>query len=119
MKRSEINRIILDADEFIKSRGFHLPPSAYWSIDNWQTKGLEAREIVDNALGWDITDFGRGNYASVGLFLFTLRNGSPENVRRGQGKTYAEKIMILDVDQVTPMHFHWVKTEDIINRSIY
>ena len=117
MKRSEINRIILGADKFIRSRGFHLPPFAYWSVDDWRTKGLEAREIVENGLGWDITDFGGGDYASVGLCLFTLRNGSPDNVRRGQGKTYAEKIMIVDVDQVTPLHFHWVKTEDIINRG--
>ncbi len=25
--------------------------------------------------------------------------------------------MIVDVDQITPMHFHWNKTEDIINRG--
>jgi D-lyxose ketol-isomerase len=46
-----------------------------------------------------------------------LRNGSPENVRTGKGVLYAEKIMIVGVDQVTPLHFHWVKTEDIINRG--
>jgi hypothetical protein len=51
------------------------------------------------------------------LFLFTLRNGRPENLRRGQGKIYAEKIMIVGVDQITPMHFHWSKSEDIINRG--
>jgi D-lyxose ketol-isomerase len=25
--------------------------------------------------------------------------------------------MVLEADQVTPMHFHWLKTEDIINRG--
>jgi D-lyxose ketol-isomerase len=30
---------------------------------------------------------------------------------------YCEKIMIADEEQVTPMHFHWNKTEDIINRG--
>jgi D-lyxose ketol-isomerase len=117
MKRSEINAIIRDADAFFKERGFYLPPFAYWRPEDWATKGPEVREIVDNGLGWDITDFGQGDYQNLGLFLFTLRNGTPENLRRKQGKIYAEKIMIVDPDQVTPMHFHWDKTEDIINRG--
>lgn len=117
MKRSEINAIIRDTDAFIKSRGFYLPPFAYWTPEDWTTKGEEVREIVANRLGWDITDFGRGNYEKCGLFLFTLRNGNPKNWGTMQGKLYAEKIMIVDVDQVTPMHFHWKKSEDIINRG--
>jgi len=32
-------------------------------------------------------------------------------------KTYAEKIMIVEENQETPMHFHWSKLEDIINRG--
>ncbi len=117
MKRSEINTIMRDADAFIKERGFYLPPFAYWSPGDWASKGLEVREIVDNGLGWDITNFGQGDYRNLGLFLFTLRNGTPENLRSKHGKIYAEKIMIVDPDQVTPMHFHWAKTEDIINRG--
>ncbi len=117
MKRSEINAIIREADAFMKSHGFHLPPFAYWTPEAWAVKGGEVREIVENNLGWDITDFGSGNYEKVGLFLFTIRNGSPENLKTGQGKTYAEKVLIVDIDQVTPMHFHWHKTEDIINRG--
>ena len=31
MKRSEINELILLADGFIRSQGFHLPPFAYWT----------------------------------------------------------------------------------------
>ena len=117
MKRSEINAIIRDADAFIREHGFHLPPFAYWSPAEWETRGEEVREIVQNSLGWDITDFGQGDYRSKGLFLFTIRNGAPENVRTGKGKLYAEKIMIVGVNQLTPLHFHWVKTEDIINRG--
>jgi D-lyxose ketol-isomerase len=37
-------------------------------------KGKEYDEIRDNYLGWDITDFGSGDYHKQGLFLFTLRN---------------------------------------------
>ncbi len=117
MKRSEINEIMRRADAFIRKHGFHLPPFAYWSPAEWTTKGEEVREIVECELGWDITDFGRGDYGTYGLFLFTVRNGRPENLRTMQGKLYAEKIMIVDVDQITPTHFHWSKTEDIINRG--
>jgi D-lyxose ketol-isomerase len=117
MKRSEVNAIIQDADAFIRARGFHLPPFAYWSSRDWAARGTEAREIVENKLGWDITDFGSGDYRKTGLFLFTVRNGNPNNLKKMQGKIYAEKIMVVDVDQITPMHFHWGKMEDIINRG--
>lgn len=117
MKRSEINAIIKDADEFIRSHHFYLPPFAYWSPDEWRKKGPEVKEIVDNQLGWDITDFGRGDYKNIGLALFTIRNGHPDNLKQKRGKTYAEKILIVGVHQVTPMHFHWTKAEDIINRG--
>jgi len=117
MKRSAINTIIRQADAFMKAHGFYLPPFAYWSPDDWKKKGPEVSEIVENNLGWDITDFGSGNFEEVGLFLFTLRNGSLQNLKTGQGKTYAEKVLVTDVDQVTPLHFHWSKTEDIINRG--
>lgn len=117
MKRSELNAIIRDADAFIKSMGFRLPPFAYWTPQDWATKGEEVREIVENQLGWDITDYGLGDYKRMGLFLFTIRNGSPENLKTGKGKLYAEKILIVGENQITPMHFHWNKTEDIINRG--
>lgn len=117
MKRSEINRIMQEADEFIRSRGFHLPPFAYWTPDEWREKGEEVRAIVDGRLGWDITDFGEGDFENLGLFLFTLRNGSLEDLERGKGRVYAEKLLICEPAQITPFHFHWNKTEDIINRA--
>ena len=94
-----------------------MPPFAYWSPNDWRTKGEDAREIVEHQLGWDITDFGSGQFANVGLFLFTIRNGGPEELQARRGKLYCEKVMIVGVDQVTPMHFHWNKVEDIINRG--
>lgn len=117
MLRSEINAIMADADGFIRSHGFRLPPFAYWTPDSWRERGEEVREIADRSLGWDITDYGTGDFARVGLFLFTLRNGSPEALRSGQGKIYAEKLLISEADQIAPMHFHKIKTEDIINRG--
>jgi D-lyxose ketol-isomerase len=117
MKRSEINAIIRQADAFIRSRGYYLPPFAYWTPEDWKSKGAEVAEIVENKLGWDITDYGQGDFYKRGLFLFTVRNGSTKNWKTMQGKLYAEKIMIVEVDQITPMHFHWNKMEDIINRG--
>lgn len=117
MKRSEINAIMRSADQFIRERGFYLPPFAYWSAEEWSRKGPEAAEIAENQMGWDITDFGSGDFNKVGLFLFTVRNGKQSSLKTGQGKVYAEKILIVGVDQITPMHFHWNKMEDIINRG--
>jgi D-lyxose ketol-isomerase len=117
MKRSEINTIMREADAFIKSRGFYLPPFAYWTPADWAAKGPEVREIVENNLGWDITDFGSRDFTRCGLFLFTIRNGNPANLRTMQGKIYAEKLLISEENQITPFHFHWSKMEDIINRG--
>lgn len=117
MKRSEINAIIQSANAFIRAQGFYLPPFAYWKAQDWGEKGIEVSEIVESSLGWDITDFGLGDFARFGLFLFTLRNGNPQNLLSGRGKLYAEKIMVVEDGQTTPFHFHWSKMEDIINRG--
>lgn len=92
-----------------------LPPFAFWSAQQWRDVGEEADEIRACRLGWDITDFGSGQFPGIGLTLFTLRNGRVHDPRHT--KPYAEKIMLVGEGQVTPMHFHWKKTEDIINRG--
>lgn len=117
MKRSEINAILGNADAFMRAHGFHLPPFAHWTPAEWAAKGAEVSEIVECELGWDITDFGSGDFARVGLCLFAVRNGRVESLKTQRGKLYAEKIMVVDVGQITPLHFHWTKTEDIINRG--
>lgn len=117
MKRSEINKILRSTIQFIHDSHFALPPFAYWTPEEWGRRGEEVREIVDRKLGWDITDFGSGDFEKIGLFLFTIRNGSPENLKTLRGKLYAEKLLIIQVGQVTPMHYHACKMEDIINRS--
>ena len=116
MNRSEINNYIRQAKELFAQAGFNLPPFAYWSPEDWKSKGSEVDEIRENALGWDITDFGCGQFETKGLLLFTIRNGNYHNPKH-YPKKYAEKIMIVKSEQVTPMHFHWKKREDIINRS--
>lgn len=117
MKRSQINRIIEEGEAFMRTLRFVLPPFAYWTPAEWQTKGKESAAIVERRLGWDITDFGSGDFRGTGLFLFTLRNGDPADLRTGRGMLYGEKILIVEPDQLTPLHRHMVKTEDIINRG--
>jgi len=117
MKRSEINAILRSAKAFLAGHHFFLPPFAAWTPVDWQRKGREVREIVELQLGWDITDFGSGDFHKCGLLLFTLRNGRRTELPTMGGKTYAEKIMMAGAGQVTPLHFHWQKVEDIINRG--
>lgn len=115
MKRSEINSYLKEAEKFLAENKFFLPAWAFWSPAKWRSQGAECREIRECALGWDITDFGSGDFEHIGLLLFTLRNGSCGNP--DFAKTYAEKIMLVRTHQLTPTHFHWKKTEDIINRG--
>ena len=52
MKRSELNQIMKNAVEFIGEHKFLLPPFAFFSAEDWQTKGHDYDEIRDNMLGW-------------------------------------------------------------------
>ncbi len=115
MKRSEINKCIKEFEGLLKEHRFELPPFLSFTPDEWREKGHEDDEIRDNALGWDITDYGEGHFDTKGLYLITLRNGNVHNAK--YTKTYAEKIMMLKDGQVSPNHFHWHKMEDIINRG--
>ena len=115
MKRSELNKIMKNAVDFMKGMNFHLPAFAFWGPEEWKNKGHEYDEIRDNMLGWDITDFGQEEYYDTGLLMFTLRNGNYQLDK--YEKPYAEKVLIVEDSQVTPYHFHWNKMEDIINRG--
>lgn len=103
------------AKAFFSGHGFHLPPFAFWTPAQWRCRGPEADPIRQCRLGWDLTDFGLGDFARTGLLLFTVRNGDPRDV--AGTKPYAEKAMIAGDGQVTPWHFHRNKQEDIINRA--
>lgn len=115
MKRSKINEEIRRMEAFIQEEGFELPPFCKWTPQEWESKNHEYDEIRDNQLGWDITDYGLERFDEIGFSLITLRNG---NVNDGKyTKTYAEKLLLLKEGQMAPMHFHWNKMEDIINRG--
>lgn len=116
MKRSEINKALRDLEAMLKKYNYYLPKFADFTPEEWKTKGHEFDEIRDNMLGWDITDFGQGDFEHVGFSLFTIRNGNvkmPEKYK----KPYAEKFLYLNEGQRALNHFHWFKMEDIINRG--
>jgi D-lyxose ketol-isomerase len=113
MRRSEVNMRIARAEAFLASMSFLLPPWSSRRPEDWRGRLPAESEIVDAMLGWDLTDFGSGDFDRRGLILFTLRNGGPDPRR----KAYAEKVMIVGEGQETPTHFHWAKAEDIIARG--
>ncbi len=116
MKRSEINAALREMEAFCALRGFPLPPFCAFTPEAWAGLGHEYDEVRDCGLGWDITDYGRGDFAHFGFSLITLRNGSramPEKYPQ----VYAEKLLYLREGQYAPNHFHWQKSEDIINRG--
>lgn len=115
MKRSEINRAIRDMEALLERLHVELPPFCKWTPEEWKTKNHEYDEIRDNMLGWDITDCGLGTFDKVGFALITLRNGNQKNPK--YKKVYAEKYIMLKEGQTFPSHFHWYKSEDIINRG--
>ena len=116
MKRSEINEALTEMEEFVKNCGFRLPPFCGFTPEEWLGKGKEYDEIRECMLGWDITDYGLGNFGAIGLSLITIRNGN-HALRNRYPKTYAEKLLYLRESQLSPMHFHWHKMEDIVNRG--
>ncbi|MEM1289353.1 MAG: D-lyxose/D-mannose family sugar isomerase [Pseudomonadota bacterium] len=119
MKRSQVNEILAEADAFIRSFSYALPPFAYWSPTQFLANCSEQGQslVAERRLGWDITDYGTGDFEGTGLFLFTVRNGLLTDLQSGGGMLYAEKIMISRKDQLAPMHKHLIKAEDIINRG--
>jgi D-lyxose ketol-isomerase len=114
MKRSEINALQRDAMALFEAHRFALPPFARWSDSTWR----ENRETADycraHQMGWDITDFGGGDFRRRGLVIFCIRNGLQSDAR---GKPYAEKLLVVGEKQETPSHSHRVKMEDIIVRG--
>lgn len=114
MKRSEINKQIDWAIGACKRLGFHLPSFAFWTAEDWEQRRDQTEHMISVCQGWDVTDYNSGNFDKVGAVLFTLRNGNIYDPSKGT--PYCEKMIAMKAGQLLPMHFHYSKTEDIINR---
>lgn len=115
MRRSEINAAIKWSKGVLEERQFMLPPFGYFTLEEWREKRDLTANIESLMLGWDVTDFGGGDFERFGAVLFTLRNGKLD--QNHIGTPYAEKLIILKEGQRLPLHYHASKTEDIINRG--
>ena len=117
MKRSEINKAINTAIERMQEYKITLPCFGYWKVEDWKAKADITGRICKRMLGWDVTDFGSGDFAKCGATLFTVRNGDKNDAELKM--PYAEKYIILSdkTEQEIPLHYHIYKSEDIINRG--
>ncbi|MBQ8229427.1 MAG: D-lyxose/D-mannose family sugar isomerase [Clostridia bacterium] len=116
MKRSEINKALKELESACQKYSCFLPPFCHFTPQEWEEKGHEYDEVRDCLLGWDITDYGLGNFDKAGFSLITLRNGNLKQKDK-YPKPYAEKLLYLKEGQYAWNHFHWYKQEDIINRG--
>ncbi len=113
MKRSVINTNIEWAMDLCKKMNFNLPDFAYWTPEEWEAKKDITGRMREVGLGWDATDYESGDFDKIGAILFTSRNGSMSDPNR----PYCEKMIAMKDKQILPCHFHYEKTEDIINRA--
>jgi D-lyxose ketol-isomerase len=114
MRRSEINRLMREAEALLAAHRVALPAWARRSSEEWRSRPEQARYRARRQMGWDVTDFGSGRFAERGLLLLCLRNGVGGEEH---DRPYAEKVMVVREGQETPFHFHRVKVEDIIVRG--
>jgi D-lyxose ketol-isomerase len=115
MKRSEVNAAIAWAKELLIDSNIALPIFAEWTREEWRANADKTDTIRKTMLGWDVTDYGLDDYKKIGGVLFTVRNGDQKDTEIGV--PYAEKYIFLEDGQALPTHFHYSKTEDIINRA--
>jgi len=114
MKRSEVNTAIEEAEALLRDLRWSLPEWAAWDRASYAKHPDLCDWLQAHQMGWDVTDFGSGDFANRGLTLFCLRNG-----RQGDASSvpYAEKLLFVNENQETPFHTHKKKMEDIINRG--
>ena len=87
MKRSEINTAIHKAKERLDQFSIYLPSFGHWTPEQWADNSDKTSRIRERMLGWDVTDFGSGDFAKCGAVLFTLRNGD-KNDKENKAPTH-------------------------------
>lgn len=117
MKRSEINQAISRAMARMAEYKITLPCFGYWKVEDWKKNADISGRIRERMMGWDVTDFGSGDFSKCGATLFTVRNGDKND--KELRMPYAEKYIVLndETQQEIPLHYHIYKSEDIINRG--
>ena len=109
MKRSEINKALKELEVMCAREHCYLPPFCHFTPEEWKTKGHEYDEVRDCMLGWDITDYGLGDFDKVGMSLITIRNGN-RAMQDKYPKVYAEKLLYMKEGQYSPLSIAAVVT---------
>ena len=92
MKRSQVNAALTWAKELLAKNNIHLPEYAYWDMDTWKANKDRLDTVRSVMLGWDITDFGTGDFDRIGSVLYTVRNGKMDDA--DVGVPYCEKYLL-------------------------
>ena len=80
MNRSKINSEIKWAKSLLETCMIKLPPFGYWDMDKWNEKLDSTLAIRSTMLGWDVTDFGGGDFDSFGAVLFMIVRSSASTI---------------------------------------
>ena len=113
INRSVVNRLIGEAMELMKKSGYPVPAWFYWTKEDWDKATDEYAEIPATIMGWDITDFGSGDFWNEGLLCFNISNGSKADPK--YPKVFSIRICFLIKGQVSSPHWHKSKMEELIN----
>ena len=67
MKRSAINQALKELEAMCVKHCCYLPPFCHMTPADWESAGHEYDEVRDCMLGWDITDYGKGDFDKFGF----------------------------------------------------
>ena len=96
MKRSVINANIEWAMDLCKRMNFQIPDFFYWTPEEWEAKKDLTERMTSVGLGWDVTDYGSGDFDKIGAVLGTMRNGVMGDMTR----PYCEKLIAMKDGQI-------------------
>ena len=114
MKRSEINKALKELEAMCAEYKCYLPPFCGFTPEQWKHIGHEYDEVRDCMLGWDITDYGLGDFDKCRLFAHHHPERQPQAWPDKYPKVYAEKLLYLRESQYCPEPFPLVTRPRIL-----
>ena len=92
MKGSEVNAALRELEAMCEKHRCYLLLFCHFTLEQWRDIGHEYDEVRDCMLGWDITEYGLGNFDKLGFSLITIHNGNRAMADK-YPKVYAEKLL--------------------------
>ncbi len=118
MIRPDIENLIDEALVYFKARSISLlPPNATWDVRQWtdffQRNPDRLDYFSENGIGWDVSDFGLGDFEKYGGVFYTVHNNTYSSLP--SGFRMAEKWILRNEGQGAPAHYHKIKSEYTTN----